>query len=68
MASDVVRSFYDHIPPSSRVLDVGAGWFGPAGLLVSGRDVDVVALTVSQTQSVYCRSHVHVRVMPMPRR
>eukprot|EP00938_MAST-03A_sp_MAST-3A-sp1_P000951 g951.t1 len=58
-ASDAVRSFYDHIAPSSRVLDVGSGWCGPADLLASERDADVVALTVSEAQSFYCRSRGH---------
>jgi len=43
----------------SRVLDVGAGWCGPADLLSSERDANVVALTVSQAQSFYCLSHGH---------
>ena len=58
-AADAVRSFYDHIASKSRVLDVGSGWCGPADLLVSERDADVVALTVSQAQSFYCRSRGH---------
>ena len=38
---------------------MGSGWCGPADLLASERDADVVALTVSQAQSFYCRSRGH---------
>ena len=58
-ASDAVRSFTITLLPSSRVLDVGSGWCGPADLLASERDADVVALTVSEAQSFYCRSRGH---------
>ena len=38
---------------------MGSGWCGPADLLASERDADVVALTVSEAQSFYCRSRGH---------
>lgn len=51
-----VRRQFPWIPESSRVLDAGCGWGGPAGVLRSERDCSVLGITVSAGQAEFCRS------------
>ncbi|KAL1510934.1 hypothetical protein AB1Y20_005762 [Prymnesium parvum] len=51
---DAIRVLYPHIPLGATVLDVGAGWCGPAALLSSERRATVRGLTISLAQAEFC--------------
>lgn len=50
-----VRSFYGWIPDSSRVLDLGAGWGGPARMLSDEKACELLCVTSSDEQAGYIR-------------
>jgi hypothetical protein len=51
-----VRNFYPYIPRSSRVLDIGCGWGGPAKMLVEECGCSVEGITIGTEQAKYCQS------------
>lgn len=52
------RSLYRFIPSKSKILDCGAGWGGPAELLIQEKECDVVGITISQNQYEFISHNV----------
>lgn len=50
-----VRSFYGWIPDSSQVLDLGAGWGGPARMLSDEKACELLCVTSSDEQAGFIR-------------
>lgn len=58
-----IRQFYPAVPHGSSVLDLGAGWGGPARLLQEERQCRVTCVTNTPEQAEYLRSREAANVL-----